>query len=220
MIGVVILSILGCAARRESNATTASPATSSVVLPPAGTPITFSNLCAACHGVRGEGNVTLRTPSIAGLPEWYVRQELEKFRANQRGHDPRDVEGQRMQAIARLLTAEDVTALASAIAAMERHPTMNTLGGDVRRGLTIYHEYCAACHRYNGSGELAFHSAPLTGLQDWYLHDQLAKFRAGIRGNAAGDEDGAKMRLVATSVKEAQIIDVVAYIAELAKQKP
>lgn len=220
VIGVLIVAAAGCAARQKSSPTTTSPTQSPVALPPPGTPITFSNLCAACHGIRGEGNLALRSPSIAGLPEWYVRQELEKFRANQRGHDPRDADGQRMQAIARLLTAEDVSALASTIAAMERHPTVNTLGGDVRRGLTIYHEYCAACHRYNGSGELAFHSAPLTGLQDWYLHAQLTKFRAGIRGSAAGDEDGAKMRLVATSVKEAQYLDVVAYIAELAKQKP
>ena len=205
---------LGCGARQDP-AASVTPA-----LPPPGTPISFSNFCAACHGIRGEGSLALRSPSIAGLDEWYVRQELEKFRADLRGSDARDVDGQRMHAIARLIPQDQIGNLASTIAAMERHPTVDTLGGDARRGLTVYHEYCAACHRYNGSGELAFHSAPLTGLQDWYLLAQLTKFREGIRGGRADDEDGGKMRLVTSSLKEEHFRDVIAYIALLAAQKP
>lgn len=212
IVGIALLA-LGCGSRQDP-APSALPA-----LPPPGTPITFANFCAACHGIRGEGNLALRTPSIAGLPEWYVGQELAKFRNGHRGGDARDVDGQRMLAIARLIPAEEIGNLATTIAAMPRHPTVDTLGGDARRGLTVYHEHCAACHRYNGSGELAFHSAPLTGLPDWYLVAQLAKFREGIRGGHSQDEDGAKMRLVTSSLTAENDRDVVAYIAELA-QKP
>lgn len=217
IVATLALVMSGCGERQETppNATAAMP-----VLPPPGTPITFSTLCAVCHGVRGEGNLALRSPSIAGLPEWYVRQELAKFRTDLRGTDPRDPDGQRMHAIARLLSPSDIDNLVGTIAAMPSHPTVNTLGGDARRGLTVYHEYCAACHRYNASGELAFKSAPLTGLQDWYLVDQLTKFRSGIRGAHPQDEDGAKMRLVTTSLNEQHDRDVVAYIAVLANQKP
>jgi cytochrome c553 len=72
------------------------------------------------------------------------------------------------------------------------------------------------CHRYTGGGELAFNSAPLTGLQDWYLAAQLTKFRTGVRGSNANDEDGAKMHLITSDLTDAQIRDVVAHIAWLA----
>jgi cytochrome c553 len=218
LVSTLVLAGLGCGGRHDA-ATDSVPATTPT-LPPPGTPLTYGNFCAACHGVRGEGNATLRTPSIGGLPEWYVRQELEKFRNGQRGGDARDADGQRMQAIARLIPAEVIGDLAATVAAMGRHPTIDTFGGDARRGLTVYHEYCAACHRYNGSGELAFRSAPLTGLQDWYLLAQLAKFRAGIRGSHPQDEDGAKMRLVTSSLDENHDRDVVAYITVLAARNP
>lgn len=210
-LGLATVEMCGCGERRKTG-TPADP------LPPAGAPISFGTVCAACHGLRGEGNVPLRTPSIAGLPEWYVTLQLGKFRANQRGTDPLDPDGQRMHAVARTLSPDDVTNLATTVAAMPRHPTRNTVGGDAARGKAFYDDYCIACHRYNGRGEIAFNSAPLTGLQDWYLLAQLAKFRAGIRGGTPTDEDGTKMHVVANDLTEAQFRDVVAYIAQLAER--
>ena len=32
--------------------------------------------CIPCHGADGGGNLALRTPDIAGLPDWYLRAEL------------------------------------------------------------------------------------------------------------------------------------------------
>lgn len=208
--GVITLGLSSCEDRETTATKPASPR------PP--TTLSFGTVCAACHGLRGEGNATLRTPSLAGLPEWYVTLQLRKFRTDQRGADPLDPDGQRMHAVARTLSLDDVTNLAATIAAMPRHPTRNTLGGDATRGKSFYDDYCIACHRYNGSGELAFNSAPLTGLQDWYLMAQIAKFRAGIRGGTARDEDGAKMHVVANDLTEAQFRDVVAYIAQLAER--
>jgi cytochrome c553 len=214
IVSILALGLSGCG-ERSTTTTAATPP------PPApGTPITFGIVCAACHGLRGEGNVVLRTPSIAGLPEWYVTLQLGKFRANQRGVDPLDADGQRMHAVARTLSPDDISTLATTVTAMERHPTRNTLGGDATRGKPLYEDYCTACHRYNGSGELAFNSAPLTGLQDWYLMAQVAKFRAGIRGAAPSDEDGPKMHVVANDLTDAHFRDVMAYIAELATRTP
>lgn len=210
-IAIIALGLSGCDDRETTTTQPASP-------PSPNTSMSFGTVCAACHGLRGEGNLTLRTPSIAGLPEWYVTLQLKKFRTDQRGADPLDPDGQRMHAVARTLSPDDISNLATTIAAMPRHPTQNTLGGDAARGKPFYDDYCGACHRYNGSGELAFNSAPLTGLQDWYLMAQIAKFRAGIRGGTARDEDGAKMHVVANDLTEAQFRDVVAYIAQLAER--
>lgn len=213
---IVAFGLGGCGERQtQTTSTTASVTSPQPVVAP-GTPITFATVCALCHGTRGEGNLALRTPSIAGLPEWYVRLQLTKFRTHLRGTDPRDADGQRMHVIANQLSADDVASLASTIAAMERHPTRNTLGGDPQRGRDLYEERCMPCHRYTGSGELAFNSAPLTGLQDWYLAAQLEKFRAGVRGRNVNDEDGAKMHLITSDLTDTQIRDVVAHIAWLA----
>lgn len=202
----------GCG-QREMQSQPTTPA-----LPPPRTAVTFGNVCAACHGLRGEGNFYLRTPSIAGLPAWYVSGQLDKFRSDLRGADPADPDGQRMHAIARGLDGAQIVTLASTIAAMPRHPTQDTLGGDALRGRSLYEERCMACHRYNGSGELAFKAAPLTGLQDWYLVAQLQKFRAGIRGRSHSDEDGAKMHQVASDLEDTDFRDVVAHIAHLARR--
>jgi cytochrome c553 len=209
----VLLGITACGERPSpTGGSTTSPVATST------SSLTFGNVCAACHGLRGEGNATLRAPSIAGLPEWYVALQLAKFQRNQRGADPLDADGQRMHAIARTLSSEQIATLATTVAAMERHPTQNTLGGDAARGKPYYIDYCTTCHRYNGSGELAFNSPPLIGLQDWYLVAQITKFRAGIRGTTPDDDDGAKMHVVANDLTDAHFRDVVAYIAELARR--
>lgn len=53
--------------------------------------------CATCHGVQGEGNVSIQAPSIAALPAWYVEVQLLKFRTGARGAHPDDLEGLRMR---------------------------------------------------------------------------------------------------------------------------
>ena len=77
------------------------------------------------------------------------------------------------------------------------------------------------CHRYNGSGELAFQSAPLTGLQGWYLSGQIEKFKTGKRGTAKGDLNGAKMILASAYLHDANDVrDVTAYILTLNPEPP
>ncbi len=179
---------------------------------------TFATVCSVCHGAQGEGNLTLRSPSIAGLPAWYVHMQLDKFRTDQRGTHQNDVQGQQMHVIALSLTPAMKDAAASSVEQLPRFPTTNSLGGNSAKGEDLFKSSCIDCHRYNASGELAFRSAPLTGLQDWYLVAQLIKFREGIRGKIPGDEDGAKMHLQTGAMTDEQFRDVVAYIADLAQR--
>jgi cytochrome c553 len=53
--------------------------------------------CAPCHGENGAGDQNLRAPSIAGLPQWYVEAQLNKFSKAHRGQHPDDLEGARMR---------------------------------------------------------------------------------------------------------------------------
>ena len=70
--------------------------------------------CAACHGPTAAGNKNMNAPGLAALDGWYQVAQLEKFRAGQRGADSRDVHGQQMAPMAKLLADDqairDVTA--------------------------------------------------------------------------------------------------------------
>ena len=69
--------------------------------------------CVPCHNADGSGNPAIGAPNIAGMKEWYVERELDKFRAGVRGMHFSDIEGMRMRPMALSLTSEeDVKAVA------------------------------------------------------------------------------------------------------------
>lgn len=178
----------------------------------------FAQVCANCHGKKGEGSEALKAPSIAGLPSWYVETQIDKFRSDLRGTNPEDPAGQIMHNIITAIDASQIVGLAKIIAAMPMHPTQNVLGGDAQKGNEVFMEICAKCHRFNGKGEVVFGSAPLIGLQDWYIRSQLYKFRKGIRGGNPADEKGHKMHEMTQYLSDEQAADVTAHIALLAKK--
>ena len=75
---------------------------------------------------------------------------------------------------------------------------------------------CMQCHRYNGRGEVVFHSAPLTTLDRDYLVRQLKKYRNGWRGNDKSDFYGHKMVVIGGTLSDQAIEDVVNFIGALA----
>jgi|GEM_PF-226666 len=177
----------------------------------------FQQICFQCHGEKGEGKEELRAPSIGGLPEWYVIEQTEKFRSGLRGAHPKDIYGQLMRGITLALTPEQVK---NAALYNERLPGEKTRQrgreDSIDRGRYSYANKCMACHRYNGKGEIVFHSAPLTTLNIEYLERQLKKYRNGWRGNAENDLYGRKMIDVARLMDDREIEDVVNYIGALA----
>lgn len=179
----------------------------------------FQQVCAQCHGTKGEGKVELKAPSIANLPDWYVAIQIGKFQRHWRGVKPEDVPGIQMHAIAQSLDAVAVRDLSGYIRSLEIVPTKVTLeGGVAERGAELFRERCMECHRYNGRGEAAFRSGQLIGLQDWYIVSQLAKFRDGMRGHNEDDVEGAKMHRVAERMTDQAFLDLAAHIAELAER--
>ncbi|HEY1048775.1 MAG TPA: c-type cytochrome, partial [Prosthecobacter sp.] len=165
--------------------------------PPAQGAAVFQNVCAQCHGAKGEGKVELKTPSIAGLPAWYAKIQLANFREGRRGHEPADPQAFMMAAIAKALQPEQIEAVTAHV---EKMPVVIPQGKDreladvrLEEGQRLFYERCMECHRYNASGEMTFGSPPLVGRQAWYLADQLRKFKTGKRGTVKSDLNGAKM---------------------------
>ncbi len=173
--------------------------------------------CVNCHGEAGEGRKQILAPAIAGLPDWYVVEQLKKFKAGIRGSAFKDVAGHRMRPMGRMLkTEEDMQAVATYVQSMERTEGPLSVKGDAYAGKAQYNT-CLACHGADGGGNEQLGAPDIRYTGDWYLLAQLKKFKSGWRGSDPRDVRGATMRPNAMAMSEQQMKDVVAYIMTLKK---
>lgn len=185
--------------------------------------------CTTCHGVGLRGNRALNAPRLAGLPGWYVRNQLHAFRQGWRGRHPDDSYGAAMWPQAAQLddaAVERAVELVMSMPAPAAGPVMvipaadaglddPAATGDANRGARLY-QACAACHGVDGSGNAALQAPPLVGRESWYLARQIDGFRRGVRGYDAQDVAGTGMRLASAGLADEQAVyDTVAYIAGL-----
>lgn len=174
--------------------------------------------CVPCHGQSGAGSMTLGAPAIAGLPEWYLVEQLHKFRSSVRGAHPSDMEGHRMRPMAKTLKdSTEVAAVARFVATLPATFPASTLqGGDAEAGKTRYNTVCTVCHGPDARGIEAMRAPTLAQQADWYMMSQLGKFKSGMRGAHPQDITGGQMRaMTATLENEQAMKDVIAYIRSL-----
>ena len=62
--------------------------------------------CAGCHGEKGEGNTDKGAPVLAGMSDWYLLAQLDKFKSGARGADMDDIHGGEMAPNAEALADE------------------------------------------------------------------------------------------------------------------
>ncbi len=172
--------------------------------------------CTPCHGVKGHGTTELAAPNIAGLPEWYVQAQLQKFQSAHRGYDAFDTTGIRMKSMSWTLGLPgDLESVAQYVASLPRvafEPTLQQ--GDPQAGQATY-QVCAACHGPQAQGNQAVNAPPLLGQADWYLLSQLHKFKSGKRGGDPSDVAGQTMRPNTLALDDQAMLNVVAYIQTL-----
>ena len=148
-----------------------------------------------------------------------MEAQLQKFKGGLRGAHPDDVAGLRMRPMTYTLkTDADLSAVAAYVAGLPPvEPVPSLEGGDAAKGQTSY-ALCMACHGAAGEGNKALNGPPLNRLNDWYLLEQLEKFKAGIRGGDPRDVNGIMMRPMALSLADDQAMkDVIAYILTLGR---
>ena len=185
--------------------------------------------CTVCHGADGGGNAELSVPSIAGLPEWYLRKQLTNFDQGLRAYHVDDYEGLRMRPMLLTLqasapggarddigTAVNIAAVSDFIARMPVvEPPVTLEHGDATRGQATY-AVCSACHGADGAGNEVLGAPPLTGLNDWYVVNSLKKFQGRQRGAHPDDAVGATMQAISMAVPtEEAMRDLAAYIRNL-----
>jgi cytochrome c oxidase subunit 2 len=176
----------------------------------------FYAVCAACHGVQGEGNPALNAPKLSGQGDWYLKRQLKYYKQGARGTHDKDVFGKMMAPMA--ATLGDDAAIDNVVAyikALPDNPAPPTVKKNTTDGQKLY-VTCGACHGADGRGIQAMNAPRLAGMSDWYLVTQLKNFKQGIRGAHPKDMYGPQMASMAAMLADDQAInDLVAYINTL-----
>ena len=171
----------------------------------------YRDTCSACHLDSGVGNPSLKVPTIASLPRWYVTDQLRKFRFGERGDHTKDTAGQLMRQNTKSLDDRVIAFLGRYVSNMKATKKKNTLkNADLKKGKTIFTKNCIECHKADGSGDKAKRVPPLNIQPDWYILEQLVKFEKGHRMHSKD------FRLNSWG-KEAK--DIAAYIGTLTAPK-
>lgn len=171
--------------------------------------------CAPCHGDAAAGDPKIAAPAIAGLPQWYIQEQLAGFQGGFRGRHADDLPGLRMRPMAVTLNREgDIESVAEYVASLEPVFPPSTLHGNAGAGANSY-VVCVACHGADGLGNPDLHAPPIVQLDDWYLLAQLRNYKSGARGTAPADVWGTTMRVNTLAMDDQAMQNVIAYVQTL-----
>jgi cytochrome c553 len=82
-------------------------------------------------------------------------------------------------------------------------------------------DYCLLCHGSNGNGNYGIRAPKISGMEPWYLTQQLENFAAGSRGTPAEDAPGHEMGPVGMRLKaEGTLEAAVQFIGKLESKRP
>jgi cytochrome c553 len=160
--------------------------------------------CALCHGQRGQGILGGKYPRIAGLPEYYLVNALNDYKAGKRGYDA-------MLVVGGLRTAEqnDLINLAAYISDLDiQLDVPGPEDGNARSGKRLYKGDCKTCHGRTGEGKSRKESPPLRGQYHEYLMRQIALFKTKERIHADDPEDETF-----DDYEDEDLLDILAFVA-------
>jgi len=166
--------------------------------------------CMVCHSTRE----MQRGPVLDGLPEWYLAEQLRKFKSGHRGKNPANrAEALMGVAMAKVETEAQLAALARNFSGRKPKPSIRVVRGNIPIGRAHYATRCASCHGAKGEGKPEIKSPPVNVQEDWFLLDQLRKYATGERSVHPSDAGGLMMKASLTGLSPGDFQNMVAYIA-------
>lgn len=165
--------------------------------------------CALCHGQHGQGILGGKYPRIAGMPEYYLLNALNDYKAGERGYEA-------MVVVGALQTADEQDLLNLAAYISDIDIALDVPApeeGNARSGKRSYKSDCKTCHGRKGEGKSRKESPPLRGQYHEYLMRQIALFKGNERIHADDPDDETFV-----DYEEEDILDIIAFIATLDDQ--
>ena len=176
--------------------------------------------CVECHGPNAGGIVELNSPALAGQSETYLFRQLWDFKKGNRGTADGDTIGEKMRSIALTLPDGEATAnVAAYLSALPPSKRPATVEGDVTNGQKLYSSRCGVCHGGKGWGIEELYTPRLDSIGDDYLMRQVRNFQDGMRGAAQDALQGKQMAMMAKTVTDEELKDIVAFLNEPEPQK-
>ncbi len=167
--------------------------------------------CMVCHSTRE----MQRGPVLDGLPEWYLADQLKKFKSGQRGKNPANrAEVLMGTAMAKVTSEAQLNSLARHFAGCKPQPSIRVVRGNIPVGRALYSIRCETCHGPKGEGVREIQSPPVNVQEDWFLLDQLRKYANGQRSVHPSEAGGLMMKAAVAELSPDNLRDVVAYIAQ------
>lgn len=110
-----------------------------------------------------------------------------------------------------------VTAVAQYLASLPAVKASATLsGGDAAQGLKLYQSKCGSCHGGKAEGNPALNSPALAGQRTATCKPSSTTSSRGKRGYQQQDKFGRQMKMMANTLNEQELQDVLAYLNTLA----
>ena len=166
-------------------------------------------VCAACHGVAGNGIINPEWPKLAAQGSAYTVQELKSFKAGTRKNAV-------MQGQAAALSDQDMADLGAFFSVQKAVPGLAAKesvaiaaklyrAGDAARGLPS----CSSCHGPTGAGQPSALYPRIGGPNAVYTANQLKAYKSGER--AAG-KHAPIMVTVASKLTDEEIAALASYV--------
>jgi cytochrome c553 len=168
--------------------------------------------CMACHAADGSGQAAAGFPRLAGLPEAYLRKQLDDFASGARNNAT-------MQPVAAGLSEAEREAVAAYYGKLPVPPVAAAMppsgaAAQLARTLATRGRWpsglpaCEQCHGPEGVG-VGEHFPPLAGQAALYLANQLHAWQQGARRN----DPLQLMQGVAAKLSEADVAAISAWYA-------
>ncbi len=169
--------------------------------------------CALCHGQFAQGIIGGLYPRLAGMPEYYLLEQIKKYQEGNRSDDfsiamlevggMKDLDEKKAKDLAAFLAAID----------LDKHYPLTIpkpIQGNPEKGKELFNEDCKTCHGKKANGKKKKGSPPLAGQYTEYLIRETEFFKAKHRYHDNDPEDETF-----DEYTQQQLYDIFAYIATI-----
>jgi len=211
VLGLVVVFACGCGGQKLNTGATDHPPLTKAELA-AGKVIWET--CTICHSTKE----MQRGPLLEGREAWYVESQLHKFKNQWRGTNTANRSAVLMASALDKLPDEDaIKNVAGYIASLPPVEHRKTVRGDLERGRAGY-TACAICHGPKAEGIVQLKAPALADLEDWYILDQLRKFKNKTRGYHPDDITGQQMSAAIQHLTPQDMKDITAFVVRINEQ--